>query len=292
MISEQSLKDKIHTIAKENSVPFNVCWKELLLERFLARLSISTYTSKFIFKGGYLLSYFMEIGRETVDLDFLLTKMNAEKDSLRLIFEEIASIILVDGFLFSLHSIEFLNHPHMEYSGYRIILNASFFKMKDKIQIDVGMGDVVDPLSYEIHLTHCRGKPFFENTISLLVYPPEAIFAEKLETILFKGPSNSRMKDYHDILLLIRNRDNMLNFEKLKNTTLKTFANRRTVFQLIKFDTSFMERLWTSHLRTLGDHIEKLNLPRKISDVVKEINQYVSELSITHIAPLVYTTRD
>jgi hypothetical protein len=30
-------------------------------------------------------------------------------------------------------------------------------------------------------------------------------FAEKLETVISKGASRSRMKDYHDLLLLTRN---------------------------------------------------------------------------------------
>lgn len=73
MINEQALKDRLQTIAKEKAIPFNSCWKQLLLERFLARLSHSAHANQFIFKGGFLLAYMMKIGRETVDLDFLLT---------------------------------------------------------------------------------------------------------------------------------------------------------------------------------------------------------------------------
>nr|NGX43416.1 hypothetical protein [Chlamydiota bacterium] len=69
MINEQALKDRLQTIAKEKNIPFNACWKQLLLERFLARLARSSHFNKFIFKGGFLLSYMMKIGRETVDLD-------------------------------------------------------------------------------------------------------------------------------------------------------------------------------------------------------------------------------
>lgn len=70
--------------------------------------------------------------------------------------------------------------------------------MKDKIQIDVGVGDAVEPKNLKIKLFQYRGKPFFEEAISLLVYPIETIFAEKLETVISKGAGNSRMKDYHD----------------------------------------------------------------------------------------------
>ena len=47
------------------------------------RLSKSVHADKFIFKGGYLLAYLMNIGRETTDLDFLLTRMKAEEPLIR-----------------------------------------------------------------------------------------------------------------------------------------------------------------------------------------------------------------
>lgn len=46
MISEQALKEKLQTIAKEKGIPFNSCWKQLLLERFLVRLHLSSYADK------------------------------------------------------------------------------------------------------------------------------------------------------------------------------------------------------------------------------------------------------
>lgn len=83
MINEQALKDRLQTIAKEKEIPFNACRKQLFLERFLARLGRSSHVNKFIFKGGFLLSYMMKIGGETVDLDFLLTRMNAKVKALQ-----------------------------------------------------------------------------------------------------------------------------------------------------------------------------------------------------------------
>lgn len=62
MINEQALKDRFQTVAKEKEIPFNACWKQLLLERFLTRLARSSHINKFIFKGGFLLSYMMKIG--------------------------------------------------------------------------------------------------------------------------------------------------------------------------------------------------------------------------------------
>jgi predicted nucleotidyltransferase component of viral defense system len=237
MINEQALKDRLQTIAKEKGIPFNSCWKQLLLERFLARLSRSVYANKLIFKGGFLLAYIMRIGRETVDLDFLLTRMKAEKTTLEEICKEIAEFSLDDGFTFSFAGVELLSQPHMDYPGYRITLNALFAKMKDKIHIDVGVGDVVEPQHQEIKLFQYRGKPFFEDTVSLLVYPVETIFAEKLETVLSKGSKNSRMKDYHDLLLLVRSKG-LTEPKKLREALSKTFENRGTPLSTIQFDAT------------------------------------------------------
>ncbi len=237
MINEQALKDRLQEIAKEKEIPFNACWKQLLLERFLARLARSFHVDKLIIKGGFLLSYMMKIGRETVDLDFLLTRMNAEVSPLQEVFKEIASISLDDGFTFSFESLDVLSQPHMEYPGYRTIFKVSFAKMKDKIYVDVGVGDSVEPLHREIDLIQYRGKPIFEKSISLLVYPIETIFAEKLETVLSKGSRNSRMKDFHDLLLLLRDKS-LQSSQRLHEHVLKTFENRGTTLKLIQFDES------------------------------------------------------
>ena len=102
----------------------------------------------------------------------------------------------------------------MDYPGYRVGLKATFGCMRDKIQINVGIGNVVTPTTRELHFVQYRGKPMFEGEISLVVYPPETIFAEKLETVLSKGAANSRMKDYHDLLLLARE-PHLINLNKL-----------------------------------------------------------------------------
>jgi predicted nucleotidyltransferase component of viral defense system len=274
VINEQALKDRLQTIAKEKAVPFNSCWKQLLLERFLARLGRSDHANQLIFKGGFLLAYMMKIGRETADLDFLLTRIKAEEKELQAICQEIAAVSLDDGFIFSFAGIERLSQPHMDYPGYRITLNSLFSKMKDKIHIDIGVGDVVEPQHRKIKLFQYRGKPFFEETVSLLVYPIETIFAEKLETVLSKGSRNSRMKDYHDLLLLMRNKE-LIESKTLKETVNITFQNRGTSLSAIHFDRTglkTLQQLWTAHLHALGDIAKELALPKDIEAVIDEIN--------------------
>ena len=74
-MNEDALKERIKSIAKDKGTTFQEVWKQLLLERFLARVSKSKHQEKFIFKGGLLLAQYLEIGRETTDADFLMTKI-------------------------------------------------------------------------------------------------------------------------------------------------------------------------------------------------------------------------
>ncbi|CAF23241.1 nucleotidyl transferase AbiEii/AbiGii toxin family protein [Candidatus Protochlamydia amoebophila] len=279
-MNEQGLKDRLQAISKERGINFNECWKKLLLERFLSRLSRSTYTQQFIFKGGFLLAYLMEIGRETTDLDFLLTSINASEDEIKEAIEEVIAIESEDGFSFSYEGIELLEQPHMDYPGYRVGLKAIFGRMRDKIQIDVGIGDVVTPTTRELHFFQYKGKPMFEGEISLLVYPSETIFAEKLETVLSKGAANSRMKDYHDLLLLARE-PHMINFNKLQVSLKNTFSNRGTTLELIDFKTNelkLMQKLWVAHIKNLGHAAQKLKLPENIQDVIIELNTIIKSV--------------
>lgn len=69
-MNESALKERLKIIAAERNTTLNKIWKQLLLERFLARLSNSSYQDKFIFKGGLLLAQYLPINRETIDVDF------------------------------------------------------------------------------------------------------------------------------------------------------------------------------------------------------------------------------
>ena len=218
----------------------------------------------------------MEIGRETVDLDFLLTQMKTKKKEIERVFKEICSISLEDGFLYHYEKIDSLEQPHMRYPGFRTSLAVSFGKMKDKIHVDAGIGDVVKPEIRKFGLFEYRGEPIFEKSLSLLVYPIETIFSEKLETILSKGAANSRMKDYHDVYLLIR--EKMLRLETLKDTVLRTFGHRGRAIQKIEFDEQelkALQKLWTAHLKGLGNVAFELDLPPQMAAAIAEINSCI-----------------
>lgn len=279
-MNEQALKERLKNIARIEKRTFNEVWRELVLERLLVRISHSKHSDKFIFKGGLLLSHYIDIGRETNDADFLATQLNADIPNIENAFNQICSIKIDDGFSFSYSNISPLEQPHMNYLGFRLNLNLKFGeKMKDRIQVDIGVGDIVEPNVESLELYQYKGKPIFEGSVSLRSYPVETIFAEKLETIVSKGAANSRMKDYHDLLLLCREKD-LLNLSKLKDDILKTFENRNTKLEpplnFSEEDFTLMEQLWSGHRRGLVQIATKLNIPEKIKDLILEVNSWIS----------------
>ena len=144
------------------------------------RLAKSEYTKHFVLKGGVLLSKYIEIGRETTDWDFLAQKISNEVGKLKSIFEKIATIDLQDGFSFREIKANELAHPHMGYPGVAISMMSYFGKTRFKVAIDIGFGDIVDPVKYAIPLTSSSKGDLFEHSINLSCYPKEFILLTAL----------------------------------------------------------------------------------------------------------------
>lgn len=281
----QALKDRIKIIAKEEGLTPSEVWKQLAFERFLGRLASSKYHDKFIFKGGLLLAQYIRIGRETVDLDFLMRNLESTAESIEAAITDIANVDLRDFFKFEYESIEKLDQPHMEYNGYRVTLKMTYESgspsVTDKVQIDIGVGDVVDPEDMDYQTFEYKGVSLFSGAISIQVYPLETILAEKLETIVAKAGINSRMKDYHDVLLIIRSGD-LPKGAELKKTLELTFDNRSTDLSFpLSFDEKQIKNLqvyWAAHLKKLGLQAADLGLPMNITEIVSELNAWAGRV--------------
>ncbi len=272
---EKSFKAKLRAIAKEKNHDPADLWQTLTLERFLVRLARSRYRDQFVLKGGILLSKYLEIGRETTDLDFLAIKISNQASSLQVIFEEIAVIDLNDGFIFKEVKASELTHPHMGYPGVEISLIANFGRTRFKVAIDVGFGDIVEPIEYKIRLTNYSKGDLFEDSVELACYPKEFIFAEKLETIIHRGSFNSRMKDFHDIYSMLSS-TSLPSFNNLDKVIRIVFEHRETVLLLpISFQDDEiirMQSFWREYLKNLRE--ENLEtLPTFFLDLLTKINQ-------------------
>lgn len=281
-MNEHSLKDKMRQIALHEKRIVNDVWKHLILERFLCRLSKSYYHDKFIFKGGLLLSYYIPMHRETRDIDLLADKIAAEVEIIKKAMTDICEIDLCDGFKMTVNSIETLDHAHMDYEGFRISISAIIGKMRDTIKIDIAIGDVVFPYDKILPLSEHKGSPLFEKIVSLKVYPIESIFSEKLETVISRGMLNTRMKDFHDLFLMI-NSLAQINVIQLKKSIRTTFNKRKTPYKIpIEFNADeyqVLQSFWSAHIRGLSQPALDTELPNLISEVIDQINNFLKELS-------------
>lgn len=276
-MKEQALKERLKRASADLGIAFNDVWHQLLLERFLVRLSHSPFADRFILKGGQLLAHYIKIDRETKDLDFLVTKIQAEKANIQTALEDILSRDLQDDFIFTLATIGDLPHAHMKYPGFTAKINALIGKMRGVLSIDIGVGDLVDPVEDSIGLLRASDKPIFEDAISLLVYPPETIFAEKIQTAAARGALNSRMKDYHDLVSLI-SYDRLINKKDLGSQIERTFSHRGTDIKLLPLqfsenDLEQLQKYWSSYL--VRQKMRTKALPESIETVIKTINDWL-----------------
>lgn len=274
---EKSFKAKMRSIAKEKNRDPADLWQNLILERFLIRLAHSQYRNYFIFKGGLLLSKYIEINRETKDLDFLARNLSNEINGLKDIFHEITCIDMKDGFTFQETKVNELTHPHMAYLGANATMIGYFGRTRFKVDIDIGFGDIVNPVEYSIPLMTSSKGTLFESSVSLSCYPKEFIFAEKLETIIYLGSLNSRMKDFHDIYSMISILEPSF-FHNLAEIVRSVFEHRGTVFALPisyeEFEISQMQSFWTAYLKNLRAK-DSNNLPSDFAEIVVEINNWL-----------------
>lgn len=277
-MNEQALKERIKYIARSEGRVFNQVWRLLILERLLVRLSHSSYSEQFIFKGGLLLSYYITLGRETKDADFTTREQNISVSQIEEAFQEIAQIDVRDGFSYTFSGIDLLPVKDIGHACYRINIGLKFENMKDRIQLDVGVGDIVEPKKESLELYQYKGKPIFEGTVSLQVYPIERIFSEKIDSVVSRADTNSRMKDYHDLILLCREK-NIFNFKNLKKEINHTLKNRKTekTFPINFSEDAIvkLQRLWTGHWNRLQVNADNLGLPVHIKDAINEINEWL-----------------
>jgi hypothetical protein len=88
-----SVKSRLLNIAKKENIAFQVIVFRYLHERFLHRLSVSTYKKSFFLKGGALLYVFENaLTRPTKDVDLLGQNVPNDVDEIKSIFQEIAQV--------------------------------------------------------------------------------------------------------------------------------------------------------------------------------------------------------
>ena len=245
------LKAIVKSISKEKRISAQLVLQNYMLERFLERVSLSSYRSQFIIKGGFLIASIVGLDtRATMDMDATIKGYPVDESSIQRMIEEIITIPVDDGIAFEFRSIGEIREGD-DYSGYRVALTANYEKMAVPLKLDITTGDKITPREIEY-----RYRLMLEDrSISVLAYNLATILAEKLETVISRGDQNTRPRDYYDIYILTRLQAENIEPEILKEAFQATTEKRgstevvkryREIMQAVK-SSDIMIRQWNDY---------------------------------------------
>ena len=238
--SGTQLKDLIKNLARKNSADSQILLRSYITERFLERLSDSNYKNNFIIKGGMLISAMVGIkNRSTMDLDASIKGFSLNMDELKSVVENICSVNLNDGVTFEIKSLtEIMDEA--DYPGIRISMNGFYDGIRTPVKLDISTGDVITPneivFSYQL---------MFENRkINLWSYNIETVLAEKLESMIARTITNTRMRDFYDVYLLTKIYSEVIDY-KILNLALKATSTKRNTITLMDNAEKVFDELLT-----------------------------------------------
>jgi hypothetical protein len=162
----------------------------------------SQHANLFLLKGALLFTLWYEMPhRATRDAD-LLGFGASDLASVAEVFRDIAAVAVDDGMAFDPASVTAEEiRKDAAYGGVRVTIDGELANARCKTQIDVGFGDAVTPAPvdsvYPVLLADLPAP-------KLRAYPTYTVIAEKLHAIALLGMTNSRLKDYFDLSVLLK----------------------------------------------------------------------------------------
>lgn len=252
--TSRQLKALIGNQAKGNSGMSQLLIRNYAMERFLERISLSDYKDNFILKGGMLISSMVGLeNRATMDIDTTVRNLPLDIDNSKHIIEKIISVPVNDNIRFVIKSVtEIMDEA--EYSGVRLSLDAYLDTMRIPLKIDISTGDVITPseITYQYKLM------FEERYISLWAYTLETVLAEKIETILYRALTNTRLRDFYDLYIL--QSDELIINRRILAAALTATSHKRNHKNILLEYEHILDELEVSRtMRELWDSYQKKN---------------------------------
>jgi predicted nucleotidyltransferase component of viral defense system len=251
-----SIRARLLNLAKKEGIYFQLIIIRFFHERLLYRLSASDYSQQLILKGGAFIYAMQGIkSRPTIDVDLLGTQISNDIEILCEVFRKICIVQSEDEVAFNPESVvgELITQQD-KYNGVRLYIDASFHTVRQRIQIDVGFGDIVIPVVQELEY------PILLDDMQVPViqaYSKETVIAEKFQAMIELSVVNSRMKDFYDVYKLLA--ENEFDNDTLEEAIKATFANRETSYTenhalfTAEFATNPQrKRSWTAFLNKIN----------------------------------------
>ena len=250
-----SILAKLKNKAKTTDIPYQTCLQLFFQEEFLRRLSKSNYADNFILKGGlfiYMLTNFES--RATVDVDFLLRRMNSELEHMDVVINEIIATPTGNNEVVILTAKKTAHiSPQRKYPGISTQIIGQIKNVRVPFDVDVGIGDVIVPKP-QIRSVQTRLDGY--EVPEILTYSLESTVAEKFDAILQRYELTGRMKDFYDIYYLSQSFD--FDGRSLQEAIMQTLSTRGTPYECDSFDRvvalakdSDMQVKWRYFLKTI-----------------------------------------
>jgi len=274
---QASIRAQLQNKAKEANRPFSEILQYYGMERFLYRFGRSRYMDRFILKGALLFAAWkIPERRTTLDIDFL-ARFDNQITSIEKVIRDVCKFPVVsDGLIFDPETVKGKKiKENADYEGVRVKLIGFLERSRIPIQIDVGFGDVIYPMTETIDYPVILDLP----RPHLKGYPAESVISEKFEAMVKLGLLNSRMKDFYDIWLMMRQFD--FNDFKLAEALKRTFAHRKTSLPQNKplfapeiyDEKSDRQTLWKAFLKK-GDI---KHAPERLAAIAGEIEEFLDK---------------
>ena len=222
MKSLRQIKDLIKNVAKKKDVDAQILLRNYMMERLLERIALSEFKNKFILKGGMLVAALVGVDmRSTIDMDATIKAYPATKEAIEQAFNNILRVSIEDGITMELKKIEEIRDED-EYNGFRVSLEAKLDNARIPLKVDITTGDKITPKE----VVYRFGLLLEDRSIDILAYNIETVIAEKLETLISRGITNTRMRDFYDLYILLKLQGHNINSMLLKEALMATSEKR------------------------------------------------------------------
>lgn len=276
------LKAKVNNRAREAGISPAHAMQAYVLDRLVARLSASEYRDLVIVKGGVLIGSLIGVDRRTtMDLDTTVHGITLTHEAARKAFEEICAVEANDDLAYSVVRTSDIRETD-DYPGIRVHLKADYHPLSIPLTVDVTTGDRIVPAA----VRHTYKLTFDGTTVDVLSYPTATVLAEKLETVLSRGVTNTRPRDFYDLHMLWQLRRDDFTLDEFSDALRATAEKRhssafvaawRETLPAVVSDKSMLAQ-WAAYAKRF-QYVGKLTLEeacRTISEIMTELDEYGS----------------
>lgn len=136
--------------------------------------------------------------RPTADVDLLALSITNEVDQVSQVVREVLAVRADDGVIFDVDATRAGVIRDTElYSGVRLVVPTRVDRARQPLRIDINVGDPVTPAPVEVDYPALLDEPF-----SILGYPLATVLAEKIVTMVDRGDTTTRDRDFADVYVL------------------------------------------------------------------------------------------